>query len=159
MRDPKSALIWITNILNELHVPYQIAGGLAARAYGATRELIDIDIDIPEECFDAVKNKVNQYITFGPTQNTEKPWDILLMTINYHGQDIDIGGAHHAKIYNQATGQWHHLATDFSQCVQLEIYGIKVPVISRDDLLAYKKILSRPVDIADIEEVENFIRL
>ncbi len=155
MRDTKASLLWITHILNELDIPFQIAGGLAARAYGSTRELIDIDIDIPEDKFKLVKEKVSEFVVFGPSQIKEKPWDLLLMTLNHHGQDIDLSGAYRVKIFNQSTGIWHEFPTDFSKVVTLEILEVKVPVIPKKDLLAYKQILARPVDLADIEEIEK----
>ena len=154
MRDTKTSLIWITDILKELNVPYQITGGLAARAYGATRDLWDIDIDIPEDKFEIVKEKVSEFIIFGPSRIKEKSWDLLLMTLHHHGQEIDLGGAYQTKIFNQSTGKWHQLFTDFSKSVSIEILGSKVPVIPRNDLLAYKKILARPVDLVDIREIE-----
>ena len=48
MKNIKAALIWITNILKKHQIPFQISGGLAAIAYGASRSLADIDIDIPD---------------------------------------------------------------------------------------------------------------
>ena len=53
IKDPKAALHWIVAILNRHRVPFQITGGLAAKAYGSDRDLVDIDIDIPEEAFPA----------------------------------------------------------------------------------------------------------
>lgn len=75
MSNLKAALIWITDILKKHSVPFQITGGLAARAYGATRPIIDIDIDIPEDKFDIIKNEVSSFITYGPDQFKSKTWD------------------------------------------------------------------------------------
>jgi hypothetical protein len=155
MRDTRASLRWITDILQELNIPFQIAGGLAANAYGATRELADIDIDIPEDNFELIKDKVSDYIIFGPSHLKTTSWDLMLITLNHHGQEIDLSGAYHTKIFNPSSGSWHELYTDFSKSIQMELYGVKVPVIPREDLLAYKKILSRPVDIADVDEIEK----
>jgi hypothetical protein len=149
MRDTKAAFVWIVNILTTLNVPFQIVGGLAAKAYGVNRDLWDIDIDIPEDKFALVKPQVNDFVIFGPARIKEKPWDVVVMTLKYQGQAIDLG-SDRAKIFNQLTGEWHQLNTDFAQSVWMELYGLQVPVISRQDLIAYKKILGRAVDLADI---------
>ena len=52
MRNTKKALTWIVRVLRKYKVSFQISGGFAARAYGATRELADIDIYIPNKAFD-----------------------------------------------------------------------------------------------------------
>ena len=155
MRDTKASLKWITTILNELNIPFQIAGGLAAIAYGATRELWDIDIDVPEEKFELIKEKVGAFVITEPTHFKDEHWDLWLMTLNHQGQEIDLSGAHQTKIFDHATQQWHLLMTDFSKSVTMKLFGIEVPVIPKEDLLAYKKILARPVDLADITELSG----
>ena len=73
MQNLKSALIWITDILKKHSVPFQITGGLAARAYGATRPIADIDIDIPEDKFDIIKNEVINFMALLPNKKTQLP--------------------------------------------------------------------------------------
>jgi len=153
MNNLKTALIWITDILKKHSVPFQITGGLAARAYGATRPIADIDIDIPEDKFDIIKNEVVSFITYGPDQFKSKTWDLLLMTLNYHGQVIDLSGAYRTKIFNGETGLWQLLAEDLSKAHPQNIFGLQLPVIPLDVLITYKKALSREVDIIDIQEI------
>lgn len=155
MRNTKKCLLWITTILKELNIPFQISGGLAARAYGSTRELADIDIDIPENYFEILKDHVNQYIIFGPDNFKDENWGLLLMTLNYEEQEIDLGGAYQTKVRRSLNSKWHPIAVDFSKSIILDVLGLKLPVIPKHDLLAYKKILSRPVDIADINELSG----
>jgi hypothetical protein len=155
MRDTRTSLKWITDILKELKIPFQIAGGLAAIAYGSNRELIDIDIDIPEDKFDVLNIRVNDFIVSGPSRVKDEQWDLLLMTLNHYGQVIDISGAHQTKIFNKKTHEWHQISTNFSKTELIEILGVKIPVIPREELLGYKKILSRSVDLVDVEAIET----
>lgn len=149
----KSAFLWIINILNKLDVPFQITGGLAARAYGATRPLEDIDIDIPEDKFSLVKTNVDSFVVYGPEQFKDGSWDLMLMTLNYHGQQIDLSGASHTKICNRATKKWQDLPANFSTAEIKTLFDVDVPVIAKNELLQYKKIIARPVDLIDIEQI------
>jgi hypothetical protein len=154
MRDTKAALIWITDILKKHRIPFQIAGGLAASVYGGKRPLDDIDIDIPEDKFDVIKTDVVDFITFGPTNFKNEKWDVLLMTLNYKGQEIDLSGAYHTKIFNENTKSWYQLTEDLSQAVLKEVFGLQLPVMPCNKLLAYKKMLAREVDLIDIRELQ-----
>lgn len=154
-KNTKAALIWIINILNKLHTPFQITGGLAAIAYGATRPLEDIDIDIPEEKFAVVKAEVEDFIIYGPDQFKDESWDLMLMRLMYRGQLIDLSGVFHTKIYNKITNKWQHLTTDFSMTEIKDIYGVQAPIISKDELIYYKRVIARPVDLIDIELINR----
>ena len=152
-KDKKVAFTWIITILKKLNIPFFIIGGLAAIAYGATRPLEDIDFDIPEEKFSLLKMEVKDFIIYGPDQFKDESWDLLLMTLQYHDQLIDFSGAFHTKIYNKITHQWQAIPADFLTVKIKNIFGLEVPVIARDELLAYKKALARPVDLLDIEQI------
>lgn len=145
-------------LLTQLEIPYQIAGGLAARAYGATRELVDIDIDIPQVGFNKIYDSVKEYIIDGPSQYQDDQWDLHVMTLLYHGQEIDLASTDNLKIFNALTSKWELLITDLSKACLIDLMGTKVYVIPVDDLLSYKKLLRRHVDLADIEDVESLMK-
>ena len=152
-RGTKAAFIWIIGLLQKLDIPFQITGGLAAIAYEATRPLEDIDIDIPEDKFDLIKAEVEDFIIYGPDQCKDESWDLMLMTLNYHGQLIDLSGADHAWICNKSTNKWEHLPSNFSMAKIKNVFGVDVPIISKDELIYYKKTIARPVDLVDIQQI------
>jgi hypothetical protein len=139
----KKAFHWIINILIKMNIPFQIAGGLAANLYGASRPLEDIDIDIPEKCFDLVKDEVKNLIVYGPDQFKDDAWDLMLITLNYNGQLIDLSGAFNTKIFNNKTLEWEMCHVDFSKTKIKNCFDLDVPVISKDELLFYKNIIAR----------------
>jgi len=149
----KHALIWITDILQKQNISFQITGGLAAKIYGVARELSDIDIDIPEDQLVRIETEVKKYITFGPAHLTTDLWDLWLMTLNYEGQEIDLGGSQKTKIFDRAKNAWHEIPTDFAKSNWIEIFDRKLPFISREELISYKSILARDVDLLDIQQI------
>jgi hypothetical protein len=153
MRDTQEALVWITDLLKSLQIPFQISGGLAAQAYGVQRALADIDIDIPEDCFERIKIEVDNFITLGPEKIVGEQWSLLLITLQYQGQDIDLSGAYDTKIRHKTTDAWQAMPMDLSKAIMLDVLGIRLPVIPKQDLIRYKKILAREVDLLDIEQL------
>ena len=154
MKSIKRAFHWIIDILKKRRVPFQISGGLAARIYGATRKLADIDIDIQNKHFKKLLPEVKDYIIFGPRRYKNKNWDLYLMTLCYRGQKIDICGADNAKIFDKNRGVWILYRTDFSMSESKKIFGIKVSVISKNDLINYKRKLRRRVDLLDLKQID-----
>ena len=150
-RDTEGAFKWIINILEKHNIPFQIKGGLASRLYGVERELADIDISIPEENFDELIRDIKDFIIYGPEQYLDKEWDLKLITLRYKGQDIDIAGAFEKKNFDKIKKEWIKIPSNFSTSVYMDVYGLKVPVINKEELIAYKKIISRDVDIFDVD--------
>jgi hypothetical protein len=155
MHKAKAALIWITDILKKNQVPFQITGGLAAIAYGASRPLADIDIDIPDDKFSHIINDVKPYITFGPARFKSEKWDLLLITLNYQDQEIDLSGANSTHIFNEQTQQWIKINENLTMVSQKNIFDVNLPVIPIQHLVHYKKILARTVDLIDIDQISS----
>ena len=149
----KQALLWIVSILQKNNVRFQISGGFTAKIYGSPRELNDIDIDVPDDELKTILNDVKPYIIFGPEHFRDERWDLQLMTLNYNGQEIDLSGGNTLKICDARTGEWKENPTDFSDIEEKEIFGIKVPVISRKSLVEYKSMLVGQHQKIDIESI------
>ncbi|MFA5773424.1 MAG: MazG-related protein [Candidatus Paceibacterota bacterium] len=154
----KNALLWITEILNKHNIPFQISGGLSAKLYGSPRPLNDIDIDIPEEGFKKIINDVKEYIIFGPKQYIDKKWDLKLMTLNYFGQKIDIGGTEYLKIFDSKNNKWLPFSTNFKKVVWLSFIGIKLPIIPAEELIKYKTYLDGDHQQIDINAVQKYVQ-
>ncbi len=153
MKKTKEAFLWIIGILKKGKVPYLISGGLAARVYGSLRHLADIDIEIPNEYFGKILSAVKRYSVYGPKRYKDKNWDIFLLTLRYHGQLIDLSGIESGKIFDKRKNKWVKMKTDISNYNRRMVYGRFVNVSKKKDLIAYKKIIGRKVDLEDIKQI------
>ncbi len=157
------ALKWIIEILNSYQIPYVITGGLAAHYYGATREINDIDIDVPDDMLELLFDNVKQYATTPLMHSKDTKWDLKLMTLNYENQEIDIGGANSIKIFNEKTGEWENFPSEVFKAVKGEIFGIPVSIQNPEDLIKYKRVLISSFipsnhHIHDIDAITKYIK-
>ena len=149
------ALKWIVEMLNEMKIPFQIGGGLAAIIYGVNRPLADIDIALPNKYLPELYEKVKDHITHDLREYKDEKWSATGMTIKYEDQVIDFVGAQGKKIFDEKTSSWINLENDFSKSEFHEIAGIRVPVVPRNYLVSYKKILLRDVDLEDLKGLKE----
>jgi hypothetical protein len=157
MKDPANTFRWLVSILKAHDVPFVVAGGLAAKSYGSPRPLNDIDIDIRNEDFPKLLPAIAPYALFGPARYRDEKWDILLATLEHDGQEIDIAGGHDAKLYDDKAGRWVDIPCDFSRSEPREIFGVSVPVVSPEELIAYKSLLNGLHQRVDIEAAVAFL--
>ncbi|NOS68025.1 MAG: hypothetical protein HOO67_06745 [Candidatus Peribacteraceae bacterium] len=156
------ALRWMTGILNERIIPFQITGGLAARSYGSTRPLDDIDIDVPSDTLKEIAEVTRQYVESGPVHFVDDDWDLLVLIVNYKGQYFDIEGIESEKVFDKQERQWVAVPGNLSTAQMQEVLGTKVPVKDPRDMIHYKRILNRtingvPIDRNDAEAIERFL--
>ena len=153
----ENALKWIVPVFGKHNVPFQITGGFAANIYGAKRPVNDIDIDVPEDKMDILLPDIEPYITFGPAHCKDERLDVKLIKLNYKSQEIDIGGAFDVKIFDDQNKVWIHCPAKFETAQIHSIYGIQVPIVSPQDLIEYKKLLSGEHQKTDITAVQKYI--
>lgn len=73
MTDDGQALSWIVEVLRRAEVPFQVVGGLAARAYGAKRPLADLDFYVPTSRLDDVADATAAYVSRLPSRLNPGP--------------------------------------------------------------------------------------
>ena len=158
MKQAKKALKWIAGILKRNRIPFQITGGLAAKAHGAKRKLFDIDIYIPDKYMDRVIKKTKKYIVLGPKHSKTKNWDLEYIKIMYAGQRIEIGSPEKTKMFDKKSKRWIRDRINFSRPEVREIFGLKVPVIPKKQLVFRKIKLGRKVDKVDLKQMGHFLK-
>ncbi|AJR05207.1 MazG-related protein [Photobacterium gaetbulicola] len=149
----KNALVWLKEMLDSQQVQFQIVGGLAATIHGGSREVADIDLYIRRVDADKILPLVRAYISKPLAHYVEGGWDLQYFQLSYQGQKIEIGMSPGTKIKAAGSGNWIELKTDFSQSVVGSYLGVEVPTIPVVELIRYKRVLGREVDLIDINEL------
>lgn len=148
------ALKFLESAFSSRQIPYLIIGGLAANLYGASRPLADIDIGVPDACLPLLSEKLQPYLVSPLQHYQDELWDLQLITLNIHGQEIDIFGVDTIKVFNAQTSAWQPLELDLLHPCIFNYQGLLLSLIPQQQLIKYKQVLRRPVDIQDIRELQ-----
>lgn len=156
MPSPARALRWVVDMLQRHDVVFQAAGGLAARAYGATRPLIDLDFYLPlRDVWPFLLPEVAGYVTWGPERHSGAHWDITFVKLTYAGQPIEFGDSSDAFYFDPEARKWLRQRVNYGASEWHEVLGVRIPVMPLSELVAYKRCLDRPVDQQDLLEIAN----
>ncbi len=146
------ALEWLISLLKRHGVSYQIVGGLAARAYGAQRPLVDIDLYVPMEQLQGAMPQLSPYLIRNPRPTQSAFWRLTYLALDYRGVPIQIADSSaDPHFYNRKDQRWEPQIIDYAASCRATLYGVEVNVMPRDELLRYKALLDREVDRADIQ--------
>jgi hypothetical protein len=149
------ALNWIIDYLEKSDVPYLVCGGLAAIAYGAKRQLNDIDIYVPKERYEEVVQFGKKYISYGPERFVSEHWNIDYVQFIFNGTKIEVGSSEDVKIFDVKKKVWSQEYVNFDSFVFINLLGRDVRVLKKDLLIEYKRKLDREVDRIDIQQMSS----
>ncbi len=147
------ALSMLSKTLAGHHIPYVVIGGLAAIEWGARRPLEDIDIQVGKASIQQVRDVFADHITADLRHYKNEHWDIeQQIVISLGGVSIDICQAE--RFYVVSKGQKHLVKNTIPLAVTEHFGGVAVPVMPEPELIRYKRLLARPVDLMDVAALE-----
>ncbi len=148
-----SALAWLLGLLKQEACSYQIVGGLAARAYGSKRPLVDIDLYVPGKHLENLSTLAISYLKHPPIRHKDDTWDLEYMSIMYENQKIEIANGDNPKIFNRSSRSWQVQSINYELSNRCQIFGSDLLIMPMSELLEYKAMLGRDVDMEDIRDI------
>ena len=97
----KKVLRFLAETLKENSIEFQITGGLAAIAHGATRSLYDIDLEIYKADVERVRELFKEFIVEDWNNELEGPedqFDVWMMKLMIEGVLVDINQIEETRI-------------------------------------------------------------
>jgi len=155
IRNTEQASNRIFHLLHQNKIPFYVSWWLAARLYGVDRPLADIDIEVRDDDVHRIASLAHPYITYGPERYIDNEFDLLLMTLSYEGQDIDICWSDTQKIYEKTWARRVDLTRETWPLSYLEYFSHIIPVIPHERLVYYKSLIRRDVDLYDIAQLQT----
>lgn len=150
-----AAYAWISSILTDLEIPFQIVGGFGVSIYGGRRPVADIDLFIPKQNASQILPVLAPFVSKPLKHYVEAGWDLEYLQLIYQRQKIEIGLSSNIKIWDAAKSQWKSLKVDFQRSQVMSVHGFNIPVMPKQQLIDYKVILDRDVDRIDVQDLKQ----
>lgn len=152
-RSPARALERVLAALSDLGVPAQAVGGLACRAWGGGRDLVDLDFYVPERALARVEAAVPDWIRAPAGPVAAEHWELRVLPLEVEQWRVELGGAEGARYRRGPGAPWHDAAVGFERSTPRTAFGVDVPVMPLEELVRYKRVLDREVDQVDLHEL------
>ncbi len=153
------ALRWIIKILYDNNVPYQLGGGAATNLYGSGRKVNDIDISISGKHFPVIVESTKDYIVVGPKHYVTDKWNCVTLSLNYHGQDIDLTDADTLLMSDITSTKWIENKKIYESypSINKQVADFSICLMHPKVLMEYKKELSGEHQEYDLNFLKKYI--
>jgi len=148
------ALRWMIEIFSSVPTPYQLVGGCAAHAYGATRPVHDIDVYVPGRHLASVAAAMGDHVVQPPQQHAGTQWRLIYLKARYAGWRIEVADAGSTMYYDAQAATWRPADINFAASEAHTVFDVEMSVMPRTALITYKRRLNRSVDRTDIRQMQ-----
>ena len=152
----KRAVRRLISILDAAAACYQFSGGFAGNLHGSRWPLHDLDVDVAQRDLPRLAELLQPY-TYHPLGLYEDAeFRLQLVRAQFEGVDIDVSQAEDA--YGRSGGQWVPLGTNLAHRQRVPLLDLHVWVQPLNALIAYKELIGRSADVADLRTLQNRLR-
>jgi hypothetical protein len=139
----------LVSLLENSEVCYQFTGGFAGNLHGSSWPLHDLDVDVAAANLDRVAAVLRPFMTrpLGPYVDHE--FELILLRAEIEGVQIDISQAEMS--FARVAGQRVPLGVSLLRRQRLRVLDLDLWVQPLEELIAYKRLLGRHADVADLQ--------
>ena len=151
-------LLKLAEALRTNNVPYAVVGGLAVALHGVTRSTLDIDfvIQISKTNFESVEKALKELGLASRIPVTAK--EMAQFRLEYiEKKNLLAWSFSNPKNPIETVDIIIILDRKDIQVEIISIYGIKIPLISKKDLIEMKTKSGRPQDLEDVKALKSLI--
>ena len=135
---------------------YQFSGGFAGNLHGSRWPLHDLDVEVAQQDLPRLAEILQPYISHPLGLYEDAEFRLYLLRAQVEGVDIDVSQAEDA--YGRCGGQWVALGTDLAQRQRVPWLDLHVWVQPLEALIAYKELIGRSVDVAELRTLQHRLR-
>jgi hypothetical protein len=147
------ALRRLVGLLDQAGACYQFTGGFAGNLHGSRWPLHDLDVDVARADLPRLAELLRPYVTrpLGPYVDDE--FELQLWRGEIEGVPVDVSQAEEG--YARVGGRRVPLAVDLTQRQRAPVLDLEVWVQPLAGLIAYKELLGRSADLADLRRLRG----
>ena len=112
-----------------------------------------LSVRVPDAFIEGIAAMGREYLSFGPAHHRGEQWDLVYLQFSFGDQLVEVGSDRNCGIREASSGEWHSKVLNFTRYQTLPVYGRRVRIMDKADLIAYKRILGREVDREDIRQL------
>jgi hypothetical protein len=139
----------LVGILESAGIRYQFTGGFAGNLHGSSWPLHDLDIDVAKEDFPRLAELLRPHTLEPMGLFVDSEFELVLLRGEIDGIPIDVSQAEEA--YARVGGKRVPLNIHLEHRVRVPLLDLEVWVQPLPDLIAYKTLLGRTADLADLQ--------
>lgn len=147
------ALNFIVSTFEQYQIAYHITGGLAGTFYGSQWPVHDLDLEVSQKDIDQVAALFKPYTIRPLSRFVDEEFDLMLLTLRLHGVEVDINQVEDSFVFHQ--GKRIKLNTNLDAAHCFKVGELKLRVQPLDAIIAYKELLNRNPDIADLKQLRS----